>query len=559
MSAGPSPYAPPPPTLRSRSTADPATRRTTPGASGSGGVRSSTEASSTLAPSLSAELRAVGEEVELGAAVEHIPDGTPATIRILSFDGTGAEEELDPISSTVSGGRVATPWQVHGPVGRSLGELDLEFEVRSARAASGRRRIDPPRTRKVEVVVDAPLPGRPVLRLPDAPFYTPRPLQPGARTGAWGRTAAFEPGTIFTAEMPSGYRGLLVVQQGGRSLLELDLSPPELCSEEPIRIRLAMRGPATTSAAARLSTGAIKLPSAAALPADGAGWVQRQGVPPSRGTDDLAYIHEVSRHATIREGVHHTGALETSGALAHLYGWFIAETLGTNLPALLTDAYESRKLLRDFGAKFYVKKTNGRQYIIFRGAAALRRHLTGTRYRIANPTVVRLTAGGAAGAAGAVRDAALGRATGIALIIVGALDILEWAAKAKQGEATLADLLVQLGMDAAKVVLSTVITMALLSVTAPAAAAIGASAGMIIVGSFIVGWGIGTFLDFVDEKTGTSAWLVERASNRGNGPLRDTFVDHVSRPVRETMEDLQDAIREADARLSTAHQRIPAL
>lgn len=245
MTAARSPYAPPPPTLPSRSTADAATRRTTPTAAGTGGARSSAPASSTLVPSLSAELRTGLEEVELGAAAEHIPDGTSATIRIFFVDVVGAEDELDPLSSFVSAGRVATPWQVHGPAGRSLDELDLEFEVRSGGAASERMRIDPPRTRKVEVVVDAPfLGGRPALRVPESSFYTPTPVKTGAKTGAWGRAAAFEPAAVFTAELPERARGRLMVQQGGRSLAELDLSQVDTAPGEAIRILIAAESPA---------------------------------------------------------------------------------------------------------------------------------------------------------------------------------------------------------------------------------------------------------------------------------------------------------------------------
>lgn len=188
---------------------------------------------------------------------------------------------------------------------------------------------------------------------------------------------------------------------------------------------------------------------------------------------------------------------------------------------------KERELLMDFGynGKFYVKTIKGKQYVVFKGYAGLRKHFTRTHYQVTDTKVLSLSA------AGRFKTAMKG--TILMLVIVGSIEIAEWALS-KDNESQVADLLGTLGMTALKTVISSVITAGIAAWVLAALAATGAVIPVlvVIVGFIAVGVFVGKVLDIIDSKTGATKY-VQLQARKGQKFLEknETWQNHVAEPL----------------------------
>lgn len=162
---------------------------------------------------------------------------------------------------------------------------------------------------------------------------------------------------------------------------------------------------------------------------------------------------------------------------------FIAVTLGQAFPPIKDVATDVRRLLNEvgFGGKLRIATYNGEQYVILGGNPALRKFLTGTRYKANNPKVVEMLLTDA----GRARAAAKGTAVSIVLVV--ATDIISFFLSDDQ---TWEDLGLTISVDAVKTIGA--------SVAGFVAAALVAGAGVAVlpvVSGIFVAVAVGILLD----------------------------------------------------------------
>jgi hypothetical protein len=179
----------------------------------------------------------------------------------------------------------------------------------------------------------------------------------------------------------------------------------------------------------------------------------------------------------------------------------------------------TRDILKDFGfkGKFYLKTTKGKQHVIFRGYSGLRKWYTGTRYGVKNMRVLSLSA------AGKLKSGLKG--SGLALVVVGAIDIFEWMLN-EDNDKQVEDLIVTLGIDAAKIVIGGIITA---GITATILVFLGTATlpvFAVIVGSITIGVFVGFGLDLLDNKIGASEYMKGKG-REASSMLEDTWNEHV--------------------------------
>jgi hypothetical protein len=185
------------------------------------------------------------------------------------------------------------------------------------------------------------------------------------------------------------------------------------------------------------------------------------------------------------------------------------------------------KILQDFGykGKFYIQTVKGQQYVVFKGYAGLRKHYNAPRYKVTNPKVLNFTA------AGTLKTAMKGNS--VTLLIVGTVDIVEyWSSK--DNDKQLSDLCVQLGMDALKTVVASLIAAGVVAGILAGIAIIGWSAPvlLIVAGAIAIGIAVGLLLDFVDEKTGATQYM-KIQGRKGQAFLENnkTWQNYIAEPL----------------------------
>lgn len=250
----------------------------------------------------------------------------------------------------------------------------------------------------------------------------------------------------------------------------------------------------------------------------------------SEARDTSAVINEDTQSETVvvleaktAPAVHvPEGTYSTESAGDSLLKWIITEMLGTNIPPLMKDLTEmgsvqaKRQFLSDlfFKGTFVIKvnPSNGSRYIIFKGYAGLRTHMNAPRYLTSNAKVsiismyADMASGTKAGTSSAVKSATKGNV--VAFVIVGSLDVAEYIFNPDKGK-MLSDLMVDLGIDFGKVMLSgyagllsgaAVVAIAgAMSVSAPVWVVIGVAVGV----SIAVGFG----LDALDNQFGFTSGI----------------------------------------------------
>jgi hypothetical protein len=193
-------------------------------------------------------------------------------------------------------------------------------------------------------------------------------------------------------------------------------------------------------------------------------------------------------------------------------------------------------ILQDFGfkGKFYIKTTNGKQYIIFKGYAGLRKWMTGTRYAATNPRVFNFSA------AGKIKTAMEGNE--VTIIIVGAIDIVLWMTD-KSNEKQFSDLCIEIGMDVLKLVVNSLITAGITAAILAGIAALSITAPVwaVVVGAIVIGVGIGFLINWIDQKTGATEYVKEKG-REGENLLKEAWQDNVVEPMGRMLYQLEKSI-----------------
>jgi hypothetical protein len=191
-------------------------------------------------------------------------------------------------------------------------------------------------------------------------------------------------------------------------------------------------------------------------------------------------------------------------------------------------------ILQDFGfkGKFYIKTTNGKQYIIFNGYAGLRKWMTGTRYAVTNPKVFNFSA------AGKIKTAMKGNE--VTIIIVGAIDIVLWMTD-KSNEKQFSDLCVELGMDVLKLIVNSLITAGIMAGVLIALKSFTAPVWVVVVGAIVLGVCVGFLLDLVDNKIGATEYVKEKG-REGQNLLEEIWQDNVTEPLGRMYYQLEKSI-----------------
>ncbi len=317
--------------------------------------------------------------------------------------------------------------------------------------------------------------------------------------------ATFLDGMPFKIQIPCDYQGPIQIMRQGSQVIEFKVAALGATSDtcEPVKFTLHApkpRGDDFVRAWLESNKTAPYVAQDATRVAESARtqWI-RQYVEPMHSSQE-AYIHAASAPPiTLIEGKNDINLMGDSAR-----EWFMKQVYGTDLPEIAQGIYKSKDLLKDFEARFYLKKKGGRYYIIFRGKPSLRRHLTGTRYRISHPKVVSLTGG--APSFSSLNPVSINNLKGSAftLFFVGVMDVAEWVSQENDELDSLAELLGQIGMDSAKILLGTAISAGIVAAAVGLAALAGVTAPVwaVVFGAIAVGVVVGAGLDWVDEELG---------------------------------------------------------
>ena len=261
--------------------------------------------------------------------------------------------------------------------------------------------------------------------------------------------------------------------------------------------------------------------------------------------DNALYAHELQRNLDLSEGFHSVDSLSDEQAvliMEEVLGSDYRETIDAarlqqDDPAFWTatrvadivvegahGAYLSRYALRDFGfrRRFYIKGgKNGAQYVIFRGARAMKKWFTAYRYSVLNPKVVGLSASISPSMAGtamanSARSLARGAGRGT-LVIAGGVAIIEWLIS---DDRDVESLLVGLGMSLLKAAIATTVGAGLASVLIGAVlmlvGAATAPVWLVVAGAVVIGVAVGAALDWLDHRFGVTDYVTERARDGRN-------------------------------------------
>lgn len=164
-----------------------------------------------------------------------------------------------------------------------------------------------------------------------------------------------------------------------------------------------------------------------------------------------------------------------------------------------TDAALLAKLGNDLGTpvgRVYFKSYGGKEHIVFKGHAGLRRILTGTRYGVQNAKIINMGLG-RAGVKASARGGGI-----VSIFLLTGWNIADYVMR---DEATLGGLLGAIGGDVVKVAIGSAI-----GATA-GALAVGTAIGTFALGplavAVVVGVGVGLALDWIDNRFQLTAKL----------------------------------------------------
>jgi hypothetical protein len=349
----------------------------------------------------------------------------------------------------------------------------------------------------------------------------------------WATQVTFPEGRPFRIQVPRDYLGHLLIQQGTTRIIQLQLRGliPHPQSLEPVRYRLRPAGTASTGN--RLAPPAMQ-PIAAdrtrvALP--------RPSQTPPEGYDLI--IKRIQGPPTLQAGPYNFNTLSSRDR-----HWVLRLVYGTELPEAARGLYDARNVLRDFDARFYIKReANGAHSIIFRGYAGLRRFLTNPNYGAGNKKVVSITGGGGTvrtGAASGLRNLGT-RSSAVTLIFIGIMDFAEWF---EDGDKPVTDLLVDLGLDVIKATVGAAIASGIMAGLMGLAAGVAIPLAAAVMGGIVLGLAVGLVLDQVDQRLGVGDGLKRGA--------RDTV-----KAWENFMLELQHGLRDMERWMMTGGRQVP--
>ena len=178
-------------------------------------------------------------------------------------------------------------------------------------------------------------------------------------------------------------------------------------------------------------------------------------------------------------------------------------------------------LLKDFfpGQKFYLKKYNGKYFVVFKGIAGTRTTFKGTKYVLKNPKVMALSAAkspaaGTGAALKGLKPALKGNI--ITVIVIGVVDLVAWHNGMLSDDGKfISDFIVEFGMDITKTAVSTIIAGFVTGLICFGMVSAGMTALPVIIivgGGIILSIAFGMVLDIADETTGFTSGLRNRAN-----------------------------------------------
>lgn len=157
------------------------------------------------------------------------------------------------------------------------------------------------------------------------------------------------------------------------------------------------------------------------------------------------------------------------------------------------------KLAKEVGltGKLYFKSYNGKQHVILKGYAGLRKFLTGTRYRTDNPKIVKM------GIGRKVVNTGIRRGGILTMILLTGAHILEYILT---DDMMLSELLGAIASDVIKVGISTAIAVGAVSLATGGLVISSFAVGPLII-ALAIGIGVGVILDEIDTHYGLTRQL----------------------------------------------------
>lgn len=204
-------------------------------------------------------------------------------------------------------------------------------------------------------------------------------------------------------------------------------------------------------------------------------------------------------------------------------------------------------LLKEFfpGKKFYLKKYNGKYFVVFKGMAGTRTVYNGTKYALKSPKVMALSVakGPAAGA-----DAAMAglrptlRGNALTIVVVGVVDLVAWQNGMLSDDGKfVSDFIVEFGMDIFKAGISAIVAGFVVGFSIAAfGLSMAALPVVVVVGSgIIISIVVGGLLDYVDSNhLGTTESLKNR-SNEIEKTITTAFNRSIVEPICKNLYELE--------------------
>lgn len=207
-------------------------------------------------------------------------------------------------------------------------------------------------------------------------------------------------------------------------------------------------------------------------------------------------------------------------------------------------------LLKEFfpGQKFYLKKYNGKYFVVFKGLAGTRTVYNGTKYALKNPKVMALSAAKSpAASAGAAIKGLKPTLKGnvLTVVIVGVVDLVAWQNGMLSDDGKfISDFIVEFGMDLTKATVSALAAGFLVGLGCMGLAFIGVATFpvfIVVASGIILSVVIGMGLDYIDEQVG----FTQKLRNEGNKvekTIISAFQDKIVDPICQTIYQLERQI-----------------
>lgn len=207
---------------------------------------------------------------------------------------------------------------------------------------------------------------------------------------------------------------------------------------------------------------------------------------------------------------------------------------GASYYSSTTDAAKLSRLIREMGGfttQAYVKMYGGKPHIILKGNPSLRKVLTGTKYGIKNPKIIRMGIG---------REAALGAARSggvISIFLVTTYRVIDYFLTDEQ---TLFQFVGALAVDIVKVGIMVGASVYLLGLAFVSTLAIG---GLVVV--LLVGFAVGYLLNVIDDELQITQRVIaalEEIAERT--PSLEEIKDNASNAVKNMKEARKNYIND---------------